>query len=345
MEPQQLEDHHMRLPPPITGTGKTISAGANSSVSATTTPTPTATATHGPATDSPALHKTSHQHMHPVQQAYPRPISSLSPQFKTANASPIYGFGSNHHPSTSSPLSPRPLGTVPAHAPPSYTFSQTQTQTQTQSQNHDPTTLVFPDPPSAELAPLQLNAHENSVGSLPSLAYLTGTAAANSSRRFAAPSATSDPSQSPPPLRPRGWPTGNPYSVYYTGGHGHTADSPARMDSDTMNNGMLSPDAVEARASSVSLDDPDVRMAAEALGDLKAGKYERVTPHIMQPLPSLVLSPHSPITILDPDTKLLYITIEDSANSCLCTRFHLISPKQNHQPARIAQPFRHAGTI
>lgn len=292
MESQQLQDHHMRLPPPITGTGKSIggsaSANDNSSVSATTTTTPTAAptansaansaATHGPATDSPVLHKTSHQHMHPGQQTYPRPVSSLSPQFKTANAGPFYGFGSNHHPPTSSPLSPRPLGPVPAHAPPSYTFSQTQAQTQSQPQNHDPTTLEFPDPPSTELAPLQPNAHENSIGSLPSLAYLTGAAAANSSRRFAPSSATSDPSQSPPPLRPRGWPTGNPYSVYYTGGHGHTADSPARMDSDTMNNGMLSPDAMHARASSVSLDDPDVRMAAEALGDLKAGTYEEGHP-------------------------------------------------------------------
>lgn len=47
------------------------------------------------------------------------------------------------------------------------------------------------------------------------------------------------------------------------------------MDIDGMNHsirGPLSPDPMAGRASSVSLDDPDVRMAAEALGDLKAGE-------------------------------------------------------------------------
>lgn len=252
---QQLEDH-MRLPPPVTITGA----------------------------DSTALHKPSHQQlqmqmqMQPAQQARSLSISALTPPFatnttNTTNTSALYGNGNGNgslrqplSSSSTSSLSPRPFGPVPAYSPPSYAFSQ--------QHNHDPSTLHFPDPPSTELAPLQLHVHDHSVSSLPSLASLT-RASTSSSRRFAPSSATSDPSYSPP-QRPRAWPTGNPYSAYYTGGHGHSADSPARMDIDSMSNGTrgpLSPDTLNGRASSVSLDDPDVRMAAEALGDLKAGEF------------------------------------------------------------------------
>lgn len=55
------------------------------------------------------------------------------------------------------------------------------------------------------------------------------------------------------------------------------SDSPARMDLDTSSNSVASaasPDRfLDGRASSVSLDDPDVRLAAEALGDLRAGRF------------------------------------------------------------------------
>lgn len=254
----------MRLPPPGHGSGN-----------------PQSLSTDSPGADSPTtsatlFHKSSHQQQiqpGPLQaqtqvQSYPRSLSTtLSPPFTNSYATASFGSGSNHPPPTSSSsLSPRPLGPVPAYSPPSYAFSQ--------QQNHDPATLVFPDPPSTELAPLQLNAHEHNISSLPSLAYLTGTSA-NPARRFAhSSSGTRDTSYSPP-TRPRAWPTGNPYSAYYIAGHGNSADSPARMDIDSMSNGTrgaLSPDAMNGRASSVSLDDPDVRMAAEALGDLRAGK-------------------------------------------------------------------------
>lgn len=266
---QQLEDH-MRLPPPVTtnGNGNGNGNSNSNSLSAIT------------AADSTPLHKPSHQQMHPAQQPRSHSISAaLSPPFTTstianlnANTSALHGNGNGkgslHQPLSSSSLSPRPFGPVPTYAPPSYAFSQ--------QHNHDPSTLNFPDPPSTELAPLQLHAHahEYSISSLPSLASLT-RASTNSSRRFAPSSVTSDTSHSPP-QRPRVWPTGNPYSAYYNGGHGHLADSPARMDIDSMSNGTrgpLSPDTLNGRASSVSLDDPDVRMAAEALGDLKAGEF------------------------------------------------------------------------
>ncbi|KAF5695951.1 hypothetical protein FGLOB1_13902 [Fusarium globosum] len=53
----------------------------------------------------------------------------------------------------------------------------------------------------------------------------------------------------------------------------HSIDSPTRMDLDGSSNSVVSaasPDVLDARAGSVSLDDPDVRLAAEALGDLRA---------------------------------------------------------------------------
>ncbi|ESU15487.1 hypothetical protein FGSG_08981 [Fusarium graminearum PH-1] len=56
-------------------------------------------------------------------------------------------------------------------------------------------------------------------------------------------------------------------------------DSPTRMDLDASSNSVISaasPDRLlDARAGSVSLDDPDVRLAAEALGDLRAGVKKR----------------------------------------------------------------------
>ena len=55
------------------------------------------------------------------------------------------------------------------------------------------------------------------------------------------------------------WPSLNPLTAYYSS---HAEDE--KMDT--------SPD--RPRSNSVSLDDPDVRMAAEALGDLRAGMSE-----------------------------------------------------------------------
>lgn len=193
-----------------------------------------------------------------AHSSYSAPAPTLSPPFGRAAAS----------------------GTAaPAYSPPTYAFFQ---------QSHDPSTLDFPDPPTTELAPLQLNAHadHSNNSSLPSLASLTGTSAP-SSRRFApTPSATHDTNipYSPPPPRVRAWPSGNPYTAYYAPGHGR-ADSPLRMDIDSTSNGTtartpLSPDNVAVRASSVSLDDPDVRMAAEALGDLRAGECFSTPPPV-----------------------------------------------------------------
>lgn len=205
-------------------------------------------------------HRSSHQQLLSTkQQAYP----ALSPPY--SSPSPFYNYNTTAALRSSS--SPRPLGPVPSYPPPSYAFTQ---------QPHDPSTLNFPEAPSTELAPLLLNSHyDTGNNTLPSLSSLTGTPA--SSRRFpASSSTTSDPSYSPP-QGVRRWPSGNPLTVYYDPSHApHSTDSPGRMDIDGISMGIRGPASpsgwADGRASSVTLDDPDVRMAAEALGDLRAGK-------------------------------------------------------------------------
>lgn len=245
----------MRLPPPVdfdlNGNGN-----GNASHSAS----------------DPIFHKSLQQSQPPPEQAHAS-FLTLSPPYTNPSASPFYASSAantnnNNHPhrhSKSSSLSPRPQSQLPAYSPPSYAFAQ---------QNHDPTTLNFPQPPSNELAPLQLNAsNDHGVNSLPSLAYLTNHPTP-ASLRFSSSTGASDTSFSPP-ARPRPWPSGNPYSAYYTGNHAQSAGSPAKMELDSLSSGTrgpLSPEPIGGRASSVSLDDPDVRMAAEALGDLKAGE-------------------------------------------------------------------------
>jgi hypothetical protein len=131
-----------------------------------------------------------------------------------------------------------------SYPPPSYT------------QSHDSTALSFPDTPKTELPPIQSHneAAASANNSLPSLSSITGSQNQlfGHSRQQ---SRQSESSHSPPPPKPNQWPSMNPLTTFYT--PSHAADSPQRMDVD--------------RSSSVSLDDPDVRMAAEALGDLRAG--------------------------------------------------------------------------
>jgi hypothetical protein len=78
--------------------------------------------------------------------------------------------------------------------------------------------------------------------------------------------------------QPTHWPSSNPLSAYYQPSTLQSSptirstvgvDSPSTMDVDGANS-----DSRSRRAGSVlSMDDPDVRIAAEALGDLRAGKY------------------------------------------------------------------------
>lgn len=127
------------------------------------------------------------------------------------------------------------------------------------TQVHDPSTLSFPEAPKTELPPIQSQG-EVTTGtnhSLPSLSSVTGP----QPHLYGSPR-TTEPSYSPEPLGTTQWPSMNPLTTFYSPSHVQAINSPQRMDVDVGSNG---------RASSVSLDDPDVRMAAEALGDLRAG--------------------------------------------------------------------------
>ncbi|KAH7165639.1 transcription factor Opi1-domain-containing protein [Dactylonectria macrodidyma] len=112
----------------------------------------------------------------------------------------------------------------------------------------------LPPPLSRQLPPLS---HRDADIKLPSLSSLTGDLA----------------------LGPPGshWPHMNPLPPYHPSAAPQLyqgADSPIKMDMDTSSNSVVSaasPDHLhDARSGSVSLDDPDVRLAAEALGDLRA---------------------------------------------------------------------------
>lgn len=127
------------------------------------------------------------------------------------------------------------------------------------TQVHDPASLSFPDAPDTELPPIhsQRDASAPANHGLPSLSSVTGP-----QPQFHGSPRTTEPSYSPEPFKPTQWPSMNPLTTFYAPSHAQSTDSPQKMDVDVGSNG---------RASSVSLDDPDVRMAAEALGDLRAG--------------------------------------------------------------------------
>lgn len=141
------------------------------------------------------------------------------------------------------------------------------------AQSHDELALPsFPDAPKTELPPIQSKSMGSAVAnsSLPSLSSVTGP-----QPPLYGALRPAETSYSPPPSRATQWPSMNPLTTFYTPSHAQAADSPQRMDVDVSSSGTTSaasPDQFyDGRASSVSLDDPDVRMAAEALGDLRAG--------------------------------------------------------------------------
>ncbi|TRX91846.1 hypothetical protein FHL15_007165 [Xylaria flabelliformis] len=174
---------------------------------------------------------------------------------------------------------------LPLYPPPSY------------SQTRD-TPLPFSDSENAELAPMKSTSdmkhdtgnhgpnggsNNNRYPTLPSLSSITASASPSSSSSSSpsaqqfAPSSQRPPEPvysppAPPPLTH--WPSLNPLTAYYNPSHVQDPEPPLRMETDTSSSGTMSaasPDRFHnGRASSVSLDDPDVRMAAEALGDLRA---------------------------------------------------------------------------
>ncbi len=146
---------------------------------------------------------------------------------------------------------------LPLHPPPSY------------SPSHDPAAFSA----LTELAPIQPRAAQGDPGgkTLPSLLSVTGP----ESQRLASLQDVAPGRQQSPPVGINNWPSLNPLTAYYNAGYAQADDPPLRMDVDGSSSSALSAASPErnldGRAPSVSLDDPDVRMAAEALGDLRAG--------------------------------------------------------------------------
>lgn len=166
---------------------------------------------------------------------------------------------------------------LPMYPPPSY------------AQARD-NSLSFPDHSTTELAPIKSAANKDNFGShgisgdnsnnhnhtLPSLSSITASTS-SPAQQFTSPSQRPPEPVHPPPAPPplTHWPSLNPLTAYYTPSHVNDPEPPLRMDVDTgikSTSSTASPDRFpDGRASSVSLDDPDVRMAAEALGNLRAG--------------------------------------------------------------------------
>lgn len=128
-------------------------------------------------------------------------------------------------------------------------------------QLHNTNTLPFSDAPTTELPPIQSHSHKLSSASnhtLPSLSSVTGV-----------PQPPLPPIQHRQPEPIKHWPSLNPLTAFYAPSHVQSAEPPQHM-----NRGLspTSPDrSYEHRAGSISLDDPAVRAAAEALGELRAG--------------------------------------------------------------------------
>jgi hypothetical protein len=123
-----------------------------------------------------------------------------------------------------------------------------------------PLALSFPDEPTTELAPIQPR-HERPAGpsapTLPPLASVTGSSA---HAPLPKPPEPSHPGTHAKP--PNHWPSLNPFTTYYTPSYLDPVESSPSMGSDP---------GASHRGSSVSLDDPDVRIAAEALGQMRTG--------------------------------------------------------------------------
>lgn len=115
---------------------------------------------------------------------------------------------------------------------------------------------------TTELAPIQ-PPHEKSAASsgrtLPPLSSLTGAQAPHHVSLSNPPEASQP---APYAKATNHWPSLNPFTAYYSPSHLEPVEPAGNVDSERNHT---------RRSASVSLDDPDVRMAAEALGHLRTG--------------------------------------------------------------------------
>ena len=169
------------------------------------------------------------------------------------------GEAVSSHDAVLGPPPARPPPSLMGFSPPAYSLNANATSTLSSAN-----AIKFPDVPTTELPPpFSQPPHNEHDIKLPSLSSITAGAMARGDMAMSGMNGH--------------WAPLNSLPVY----HGppqqpHTIDSPTRMDLDASSNSAASaasPDRyLDGRASSVSLDDPDVRLAAEALGDLRAGK-------------------------------------------------------------------------
>jgi hypothetical protein len=172
-------------------------------------------------------------------------------------------------PPTLQPLYPDPKShALPSYPPPSYSPSR----------NASAMALPQLETPTHALPPIQragnYGGHESTK--LPSISSVTGPRPAP--RPYASP-----PAEPAAASRPQQWPSSNPLTAYYTSSYGHPEEPPLRMDPDASSVSAASAASTErnfdGRSSSVSMDDPAVRTAAEALEELRAGTSGLIEPH------------------------------------------------------------------
>ncbi|KAL2265897.1 hypothetical protein VTJ83DRAFT_5249 [Remersonia thermophila] len=122
-----------------------------------------------------------------------------------------------------------------------------------------PLKLSFPDDTATELPPIQARNVRSSGSSAPTLPPISSVTGAQAHAPLPKPPEASPP---PPPLAspPTHWPSLNPFTTYYR---------PSYLDPVESSPSATSEQSSGARARSVTLDDPDVRIAAEALGQMK----------------------------------------------------------------------------
>ena len=160
--------------------------------------------------------------------------------------SPADGQHSLHHADSNTPLHTQ------NSSPDDNAVRPTQQSASLSSQPpHEPIAAPsFPETPTAELPPIQPH-HERTSSTashtLPSLSSVTNGLQPN-------------PESRPAPIQ---WPSLNPYTVYYSPGYAQTTETASRPVAPM--NAAASP---HERSGSVSLDDPDVQIAAEALAGM-----------------------------------------------------------------------------
>ena len=184
-------------------------------------------------------------------------------------------------------------------SPPSYAHANATAQLppiQTQGKNNGDTyhnNIILPPIPAVESLSLEDRPARTYSGSMP---YSQSTSNSNSQQNLNLPSLSSQslplpqPVEPPEPIQPRyqpptSWPSSNPFVSYYRGPEAqaqaqstlHATQSQTSLNRNG-SPGANSPGSAmdvdrERGSSALSIDDPDVRMAAEALGDLRAGMY------------------------------------------------------------------------